>query len=183
MNLLLVLTITLTSWIGYHSSVNRPQFQIDFFNLELVKFILDIMMVVLYFLMASVVVRGTHGLKIMTLLTFLSFVAYDAWDHVSKSQKRRKKYSDAYAKSKSDLPSTVTWSTNYRPGRHLATVIGLVVTGSIWIVVQWLVPSKGAPSVTWTITIDSVLMTVLILYRVLKHALNDVGKVRDLRAA
>lgn len=180
MNLLLVLTISLTSWIGYHSSVNRPQFQIDFFNLELAKFLLDIIMVVLYFLMASVAVRGTHGLKILALFTFLSFLAYDIWDHVSKAQKGKEKYSIAFMDSKETLPPTVTWSTKYHAGRHAATIICLILTAVIWALTEWLTPTKGAPSVTWAIATDSALMGVLIFFRFLKHALNDIG-VRDLR--
>src|SRR4051794_32415538 len=52
-HLAVALTLTLGSWVGYHSSANRPQYMISFFNWPTFQFLLDIGMVMTYWIAAT----------------------------------------------------------------------------------------------------------------------------------
>src|ERR1700735_2102326 len=58
--------LILTSFIGYHNSENRPRFKIKFFNIGFFKFILDVSMVVVYFVFAAY--ASINPVPIQTLL-------------------------------------------------------------------------------------------------------------------
>src|SRR5438874_975008 len=45
--------ITVTSWVGYHTSANRPSYRIQFPNLPLFQFLIDISLVVAYWMTAA----------------------------------------------------------------------------------------------------------------------------------
>src|ERR1022692_556369 len=51
--LILAAVVTLTSWIGYHNSINRPQFKITFVNWPLAQFVIDFLLVADYWLLAT----------------------------------------------------------------------------------------------------------------------------------
>jgi hypothetical protein len=88
MQLAVVLVLTLTSWVGYHGSANRPRFRLGFFNLELLKFTLDVAMVVVYFLAAAFAARSNVSLRGEALLITVAFGLYFAWDLAGAIQKR-----------------------------------------------------------------------------------------------
>jgi hypothetical protein len=87
-HLAVAVTLTLTSWIGYHNSKNRPRFVIAFVNLPFVQFTLDISMVVVYafaVLTAEGVTSGaTESPAVFpeAILVWIAFVLYVAWDEV-----------------------------------------------------------------------------------------------------
>ena len=45
--------LVLGSWIGFRRSLNRPTYQLKFFNLPLVRFFVDQLMLILYFRIAT----------------------------------------------------------------------------------------------------------------------------------
>src|SRR5688572_29913526 len=54
-HVLVAFTLTVTSWIGYHNSLNRPRYFIRFANLPLIQFSIDVLLVVVYWFTASYV--------------------------------------------------------------------------------------------------------------------------------
>jgi hypothetical protein len=94
--LVLAGVLTLVSWIGYHNSWNRPRYFIRFPNLPLVQFVIDVWLVVMYWLSAvyaedSVpgvcegrvpgVCRQASALPEASFVT-ICFLLYMAWDWV-----------------------------------------------------------------------------------------------------
>ena len=79
--------LVLGSWIGFRRSLNRTEYQLKFFNLPLFRFVLDQLMVILYFRVAILTSsKGipTHGASSLTNATvetlFFIFVLYALWD-------------------------------------------------------------------------------------------------------
>jgi hypothetical protein len=78
--------IVLGSWIGFRQSSNRSKYKLKFFNLPLLRFILDQIMVLLYFRIA--ILTPTHPTELdpadlanstLEVLLFI-FVLYLLWD-------------------------------------------------------------------------------------------------------
>lgn len=73
-------TLVLGSWIGYRRSLNRSSYEVKFFNLPLFRFILDQLMLILYFRIAVLTSGGTESRAPSVLATetielvFLVFV-------------------------------------------------------------------------------------------------------------
>jgi hypothetical protein len=79
--------IVLGSWIGFRRSLNRQTYELKFFNLPLLRFILDQAMVLLYFRIATLTpsdpakVVDPSSLASDTLeALFLVFALYALWD-------------------------------------------------------------------------------------------------------
>jgi hypothetical protein len=80
-------TLVLCSWIGYRRSQNRTLYEVKFFNLPLARFIVDQLMLILYFKLAVMTeldgsnALGTEDLVTGTLnLVLLVFCLYAVWD-------------------------------------------------------------------------------------------------------
>lgn len=107
--------LTLTSWIEYHNSLNRPRYFIRFPNLPLFQFLLDIGMVVVYWLVASSGESELAGPSSVpsarpeAIGVLVAFVLYALWDLVALEIRRNV----AYIKrpESEDVPSRrrVTW--------------------------------------------------------------------------
>jgi hypothetical protein len=88
--LVLAATLVVASWIGFRTSLNRPRWEIKFFNLPLARFVLDQAMVVLYFRAATLTpLPQTAGSTVPlsgplvhdTLVALvIIFVLYALWD-------------------------------------------------------------------------------------------------------
>jgi len=84
--LLTSVVIVLGSWIGFRQSANRSKYKLKFFNLPLFRFILDQIMVLLYFRIA--ILTPTHPTELdpahladSTLeVLFFIFALYLLWD-------------------------------------------------------------------------------------------------------
>lgn len=77
--------LVLGSWIGFRNSLNRSRFQVKFFNLPLARFILDQLMVLLYFRIAILTPSdlAPSDLANSTAETLLIiFVLYFLWDAI-----------------------------------------------------------------------------------------------------
>jgi hypothetical protein len=80
-------TLVLGSWVGYRRSLNRTGFEIKFFNLPLFRFLIDQLMLILYFRVAvATQLDGTYALTSLELVASTTrllvyvFALYVAWD-------------------------------------------------------------------------------------------------------
>ena len=178
MHLAVALAITLASWIGYHTSENRPKFTIRFVNVELVKFLLDILMVVSYFMMAAYAVRNPLSSHAETSLVAAAFFLYLLWDLAGWHQRpnRSNAYSLAWEAALID-PKRTDVTKPWIPvnkWRLLPTLVGFVLTLLICIL-EWGRGSSHAHSPQFSssgsIWIDAILILIIVVYRVWKDAL------------
>lgn len=100
-HLAVAFVLTVTSWIGYHNSWNRPRYFIRFANLPLWQFMIDVFLVVAYWFCAvSAEGTGTDlgrtvSARPEALCVAVSFVLYCLWDWVGFAIRR----SDLYPNS------------------------------------------------------------------------------------
>jgi hypothetical protein len=87
LHLVVATTLVLGSWIGFRRSLYRSGYQVKFFNLPLFRFLLDQLMLILYFRIAVLTeVNGKGSLaagdlaKSTTKIILYIFVLYFAWD-------------------------------------------------------------------------------------------------------
>jgi hypothetical protein len=80
-------TLVLGSWIGYRRSLNRSSYEVKFFNLPLVRFIVDQWMLVLYFRIAVLTKVDGSALPAASVLAIDTvrlvmyvFILYVLWD-------------------------------------------------------------------------------------------------------
>lgn len=92
--------LVLGSWIGYRRSLNRSSWEVKFFNLPLFRFILDQMMLILYFRIAVLTPEQGREAMVMTpnelandtiVLVVFIFVLYTCWDLLGIWMARAKK--------------------------------------------------------------------------------------------
>jgi len=83
--LILAAVVTLTSWVGYHNSINRPQFKITFMNWPLAQSVIDILLVADYWLLATSAqtnMKAKPSASPQAILVLAAFVLYLLWDLV-----------------------------------------------------------------------------------------------------
>src|SRR5580704_8445009 len=87
LHLLVGITLVIGSWIGYRRSLYRSGYQVKFFNLPLIRFVTDQIMLILYFRLAVLTEVGGKGqlpgadLSRATIrLVLYVFVLYTIWD-------------------------------------------------------------------------------------------------------
>jgi hypothetical protein len=172
-HLIVALTMTIMSWIGYHASANKPRFRPHFFNIELVKLILDIAMVAVYFLVAANAVRPQRDSRIEIALVAAAFTLYQLWDIASWYQKRgdSNKYRAAWLKAYPPEPPcnhlTPEWSAT-DTGRMMATSISFFATAALAVLSF---SRLGDLMANHQIGVDAILMIILVGYRWLKEVL------------
>jgi hypothetical protein len=171
MQLAVVLVLTLTSWVGYHSSSNRPRFRLGFFNLDLLKFTLDVAMVVVYFVAAAVAARPTVSLRTEALLITTAFGLYALWDLAGVLQKQGP--DNAYERVWNDAhnnPARPDVIEPWKPTnwwRIFWTFVGLILFGG-FLVVTLNVNAFRSPTPTEVVIADSAIIVGLISYRYAK---------------
>lgn len=172
----LVLVLILTSWVGYHNSANRPRFRLGFFNWELVKFGLDVAMVVIYFLAAAVAARPIPTLRLLALMVTISFGLYFAWDLVGAAQKagKRNPYRAEWERVQCDAsrPDVVEPWRPTNPRRIIVTFGTLAVT-SLFLALTLTVPRLEHPTRWLVVTADVVAVILLLAYRAAKDAIRE----------
>jgi hypothetical protein len=156
LNLSLAAVVTLASWVGYHNSKNRPRYKIQYFNWPMAQFLLDISMVLDYWILATVAGDSarteSYGYWQAGLVSF-AFILYSIWDLVVKLIDDQVKSADGSAEghgSHNLWRRAITW---------VCTFIALCI---------WLTSvrvSKSSISVYW---IDGSLIALAILFRVAK---------------
>jgi hypothetical protein len=87
LHLIVGTTLVLGSWIGYRRSLNRSSYEVKFFNLPLVRFIVDQWMLVLYFRIAVLTKVDGSALPAASVLAIDTvrlvmyvFILYVLWD-------------------------------------------------------------------------------------------------------
>ncbi|WP_162795892.1 hypothetical protein [Nonomuraea lactucae] len=158
-HLILAATVTLLSWVGYHNSVYRPQYEIKVFNYPFWQFVIDVLLVGLYWLMATTAEykpqgdpwNGPHSAEPEALTVFAIFALYVIWDEIG----RRISNNPAY-KDDTDTPDRIR-------RRHVTWFFAIAVMGSLIVVL--LMRPKTETAIILT---DVALVVIVILYRVAK---------------
>jgi hypothetical protein len=151
--------LVIGSWIGFRRSLNRPRYELKFFNLPLIRFGLDQMMVVLYFRIATLspnlddktaTVPTPDALAWHTAwILFLIFLLYVFWDLLGIWMGVSPKYA--------------RWSNPDRWGVAISVVCFVLV------VVLWRVAASRDLSHTGAEGLLYGAIGVLLLYRFLKE--------------
>jgi uncharacterized membrane protein len=166
LQLVLAGVITLTSWIGYHNSLNRPTYFIRFPNLPLFQFLIDVTLVVAYWFTA---VTAEHTVRTVVhgvvryvperpsavpeaALIFFCFALYRAWDFVGLLVRRNSAYTRR--PEEGDVPA-----------RRSVTTVCLVAAGVIFAAVLAL----GADTAPAVYAIDGLLIALVLVFRFLKE--------------
>ena len=156
-HLLVAGVLLLTSWIGYHNSHNRPTYLIRFPNLPLLQFLLDIAMVVVYWLTASTAEiaprSSTPSARPETLLVVAAFTLYVSWDWVAFRIRKADNYAERPLEK---AQSSRRWVTRVC---LLLALLGLLIAWGV----------AGVGSSSWTYAIDAYLVVVLVGSRLLKE--------------
>ncbi len=172
-HLVVAITLTVLSWIGYHMSQQRPPFQIQFVNFPLLQFGLDVAMVVTYYFVVLTAEnsRSNNGPSIdptvrpEAILIAFAFLLYFAWDWLGYRVFR----DPAYATANNSKPKT-----SY--------------TGRRWVTVVFFAISVATATFAWywnphrprtVIAFDAFLFAVLVLYRIAKPAFDRTTWVRE----
>jgi hypothetical protein len=150
-------TLVLGSWIGYRRSLHRSRYQVKFFNLPLFQFIVDQMMLILYFRIAvQTDLRGnlapgvTDLARSTTKLVIDVFVLYLAWDLLGMWIARAKiRGDDGIQKLRYPEAAAPNWI-----GLSI-TLGGLLVLGVLWLVAGYFDSTLLFPETT----------AVLLMYR------------------
>ena len=148
------MVLTMGSWIGYHTSANRPKYAIKFVNYPFIQFVLDVSMVIAYWLTAATTplpsssgLAPTAGATSESLLVAISFILYILWDRVSKIMQERPNYPSLQPKP-------------YDHGRRVITVFFALGSVGVVALAWWVQEGWGDPR-TWVIGIDCALVALL----------------------
>lgn len=151
--LVLAGALTVTSWVGYHSSWNRPQWFIRFPNLPLLQFLTDVLLVVDYWFLATSFPLSDKDASPLAAVICVSiaFVLYGIWDATSYWMRKDDRYVDRPLKY--DVPK-----------RRRVTYVFLAAS---LMLLSWV--SAGHPAGGPVCVTICVLLTVLVLgYRFAK---------------
>lgn len=154
--------LTLASWIGYHTSKNRPRYEIRFFNWPLAQFVLDIGMVIVYWIAITTYEKSLHATQSAwpeALLVLVAFVLYSLWDLLGWQMKKSGQYSGMVAKA-----------GDWR--RRAVSLIALAVAGFIALLAGLAQHNRWWPG--WVYRLDLALILFLVLYRAAKEAVTPV---------
>jgi hypothetical protein len=154
----LALVLTVTSWVGYHNSWNRPRHFIRFANLALAQFAIDILLVITYWFCAisAEFPASTLGRDVSavpeSLCVAVSFCLYVLWDFVGFRIRR----SDLYDRSPPDRDV---------PQRRRVTQVCAAAAVGIAVVVT----AVGVDSAGPAIAVDVGLLGVILAFRFAKE--------------
>lgn len=171
--------LTLTSWLGYHASLNSPKFTIHFANLPLAIFVLDILMVVLYALaVASRNAFPDSPALAEALAVFVGFVLYATWDEVNRRMKPP--WNDAFTRALRDSyesdPHRFLAMSDIR-NRRMVT-LWMLIPSAILLLLAAVLPSNTAT----VVAIDLNLIIVLVAFRDLKEHAFETQDEANLRS-
>jgi hypothetical protein len=150
--------VTIGSWIGYHNSLSRPHYVIRFVNLPLAQFLIDIALVVVYWLLAitaeganPAIPRPTSAVPEARYVA-VAFLLYGAWDLVALRIRRV------------EAAASGATGTNV-PARRRVTYSFAIISLLTWGLVSWMDP-RSTPIV---IVADAWLIVVAVAYRMAKE--------------
>jgi hypothetical protein len=154
-HLALALAVAAGSYIGYRGSLKRGTYKLAFFNLPLLRFVLDLVMIFLYYVLAVTPpgIKSPSSLvhpRTDSFVVLLIFVAYLAWDAVS------------WWMAKAGYDAIV-----FQPLRMRVTMFGVLAAVVVLVLALVVRPPLGQHL---AITVDSLLIGIVILYRWLKDS-------------
>lgn len=168
-HLMLAGVLTVSSWIGYHNSWNRPRYLIRFFNLPFWQFLVDVLLVVVYWMNATYAEGIPTDVGITTatppransalpeaIFVVITFALYATWDWIGKAIRNAK----GYKRRRRDLDV---------PSRRVVTIVCLLISIGIAVWVWYLRPSTTKSIVA----MDIGLFLLIIGFRVAKEAVTD----------
>jgi hypothetical protein len=158
-HLALSLTVAVGSYIGYRGSLKRGTFRLAFFNLPLLRFMLDLFMIFLYYVLAVTPDETKNPAALVdartdSLVVLLIFAAYLAWDLVSWVMSKR------------------GYEIRFQGNRTAVTLLGFLATGAVF-GVTW--TANSSLSQRQAIVVDSLLIAIVILYRWAKDCIQPGG--------
>ena len=155
----------LGSWIGFRRSLNRPTYQLKFFNLPLVRFFVDQLMLILYFRIATLTpddpeksppgagALAKHTAYILTLI----FVLYLLWDFGGILM-------GAFGKYPNSKPD---------PAGFAITALVLIAIGAMWLVLRRVDVGRSGAEISFAVA-----SVLLLAYRFLKELRTSVRLVK-----
>jgi hypothetical protein len=166
-HLLVGAVLTITSWVGYHNSVNRVRYFLRFWNLPIFMFLVDILLVYDYWLVpvtAQHQVAAHNEPEVLSTTTLVAIAAglYVVWDFIALRIRKSDKYKAR--PEGQDIP--------YRRYPSMA-LFGLTV--AVLGVVYYAEPCTTAP----VVLIDVLLIVLLLAYRTLKERLTPPEALRS----
>jgi hypothetical protein len=162
LHLLVGITLILGSWIGFRRSLHRSSYQLKFFNLPLIQFLVDQLMFLPYFRIAVLTPApdATTGLAPLSKppsylapetvkLVFWIFVLYAVWDGLGVWMAVATKTVNAsttprYPKLKLEKDAVVVMTAEKQSINWSGisiTVVSLLVVGMLWFFADCLNPS------------------------------------------
>lgn len=168
-HLVVAAVLVLGSWIGYRRSLNRTEYEIKFFNLPFFRFVVDQIMLVLYFRFAVLTSPSgswsgtskellTEGIALL-IATFVLYLLWDGlgiWMAVAKDKMNRPRYllvRDGEIQSEPQRP-------NYRGARISISALAALIAAFCAANLGWL---PGTPLGFF------VIVAILLAYRFLKE--------------
>jgi hypothetical protein len=91
----LAAVLTITAWIAYHNSTNRAAYKMAYINLPLVQFLMDLLLVYLYWLVASSAEQDATTRPTVVpeaLMLAVVFLIFLGWDQVALAMRRSSRY-------------------------------------------------------------------------------------------
>ena len=162
--------LIITSWVGYHTSPSSPRWVIRFFNYPFWTFVIDVVLVALYFLMAAYVQGASQLAKKPsaapgTDIVAAVFALYTLWDWVCLRINTNARYQSAHiTQMGKELPDDI------KP-RRVVTWVCFGLSLVLVALVNFTSPTNGA----WIIGINGLLIALLLFFRVAKEAVTPAG--------
>ena len=149
--------LTLTSWIGYHTSKNRPKYEIRFLNWPLAQFVLDVLMVVVYWIAITTYEKSRDSMPSAwpeALLVSVAFGLYVLWDLVGWRIRKSHDYG----------------GPQVRPGDWWRRGVTMVATAvAVGLAIAAGLAQRNDWADVWVYRIDVGLIVLLVLYRIAKE--------------
>ncbi|MGD0056208.1 MAG: hypothetical protein ABSC34_12330 [Acidimicrobiales bacterium] len=162
---------TLVSWVAYHGTGNKHRFKIRFFNIQFFKFVVEILIVVVYFLMAANVIANPPSCRNDVILGICAFVCYGLWDFIIKRELNDTRYKDAWEDYAEKLtPHGAAWP-KYEGIRVWMTWISLAVLVILSLLFLWLTST----STIQILVGNYFLVCYVVIFRVVRDAKHRVS--------
>jgi len=171
-HLLVGVVLTVLSFLGYYASQNRPLHRIYFFNLPLALFVLDVLMVFVYYMVLGFT-ESAVGADKMTptdarpeaILVAVVFLLYFLWDIVSLKISGDDEYQKAIHRT-----------GDVKFGARRWTTFTFLLLSMMFAILTWRQNPDGETTV---VIYDVILITMLFAYRVAKPLFDSTVSTRS----
>lgn len=170
--------LVLGSWIGFRRSVNRTDYEVKFFNYPFWRFVLDQLMVILYFKVAVVTARNPNSVDYRPTdmidqtaqILLIIFGLYAFWDLLGIRMASVRNPDGSWKYSKIDEDDNQTGVQNRRDWLAFGITLGaLAALVAIWRIGEAL--EVNSTEASWLL---AGMTLVLVAYRFVKEVKNTV---------